>query len=105
MSRGIRRQSCALFYEKRVETFAGLGKELRHLDADAGVRILGRYLRRPCYAFVTRFVGSYTVMVYERNEKIPTPGKRIISKEFATAEELERFLHGIVPARFEAYVY
>lgn len=96
----------ALFYEKRIRSFAGLRREVRHLDSDAGIRVVGSYLKRRCFAFVTRFVGRYTVMVYERTgRKSPAVGKRVLSREFESAEELEEFLQGITQRGVDAYVY
>ena len=106
MSRRVPARVLALFYEKRVGSFAGLQRELRRLDSDAGVRIAGSYLKRPCFAFVTRFVGSYTVMVYERRgRRAPAVGKRILSREFGSPEELEGLLRKIAAKKVEAYVY
>ena len=96
----------ALFYEKRIRSFAGLKREVRRLDSDAGIRVVGSYRRHRCFAFVTRFVGRYTVMVYERTgRKAPAVGKRVLSKEFESPEELEEFLQRITQKGVDAYVY
>jgi hypothetical protein len=95
-----------LFYEKKVRSFAGLKREVRRLDSDAGIRVAGSYRRRRCFVFVTRFVGRYTVMVYERTgREAPAVGKRVLSREFASPEELEEFLQGITEKGVDAYVY
>ena len=95
-----------MFYEKRVRSFAELKREARRLDSDAGIRIAGYYLKRRCFAFVTRFVDRYTVMVYERTgRKAPAAGKRFLSREFESPEELEEFLQRITQKRVDAYVY
>lgn len=95
-----------MFYEKRIRSFAGLGREIRRLDSDAGIRVVGSYMRRPCFAFVTRFVGRYTVMVYERTgRRAPAVGKRILSREFESPEELDEFLGRVTQKRIDAYVY
>jgi hypothetical protein len=95
-----------LFYEKRVRSFAGLKRELRRLDSDAGIRIAGHFLKHPCFAFVTRFVGNYTVLVCERKgRKTPAVGKRVLSKEFGSPEELEDFLQRITEKGVDAYAY
>ena len=76
------------------------------MDSDAGIRVVGSYLKRRCFAFVTRFVGRYTVMIYERTgRKSPAVGKRVFSREFESAEELEEFLQGITQRGVDAYVY
>jgi hypothetical protein len=55
---------------------------------------------------VTRSVGKYTVMVYERRgRKVPSVGKRILSREFESPEELAEFLHEITTKGVDAYVY
>ena len=96
----------ALFYEKKVRSFAELKREVRRLDSDAGIRIAGYYLKHRCFAFVTRFVGRYTVMVYERTGRgAPAAGKRVLSREFESPEELEEFLRRITQKRVDAYVY
>ena len=95
-----------MFYEKRVRSFAGLKREVRRLDSDAGIRIVGYYLKRRCFAFVTRFVTRYTVMVYERTgRKALAVGKRVLSREFESPEELEEFLQRITQKKVDAYVY
>ena len=106
MNRREPAQERALFYERRVRTFAGLQRELRRLDSDAGIRVEGRYLRRSCLVFVTRFVGRYTVMVYEsKGSKRPTVGKRVLSRDYESPEELEVLLRNITRERVEAYLY
>ena len=76
------------------------------MDSDAGIRIAGHYLNRRCFAFVTRFVSRYTVMVYERTgRRAPAVGKRILSREFESPEELEEFLQRITQKKVDAYVY
>jgi hypothetical protein len=96
----------ALLYERRVRSFAGLKREARRLDSDAGIRVVGSYLKRRCFAFVTRSIGKYTIMVYERRgRKIPSVGKRILSREFESPEELEEFLQRITTNGVDAYVY
>jgi hypothetical protein len=95
-----------LFYEKRIRSFAGLRREVRRLDSDAGIRVVGSYLKHRCFAFVTRFVGRYTVMVYERtSHKASAVGKRVLSKEFESPKELEEFLHRLTQKGVDAYLY
>lgn len=95
-----------MFYERRVRSFAKLKREALRLDSDAGIRVVGSHLDRPCFAFVTRFVGTYTVLVYERKgRKAPSVGKRIFSKEFETTKKLEEFLQRLTQGGVDAYVY
>ena len=106
MNRQIPVPVLAVFYEKRVRTFAELKKEVRRLDSDAGIRVSGSYRRQPCFAFVTRFVGSYTVMVYERGHgKEPAVGKRLFARDFGSPEKLDGFLQTISPRKVRASVY
>ncbi len=96
-----------MFYERRIGSFPVLERELQHLDSDAGIRALGTFEDRPCFIFVTRFVGMYTAMVYERGgtKKTPTVGKRILAKEFGSRGEVATFLKAIMPRKVEAYLY
>ncbi len=96
----------ALFYEKRIRSFNNLMSELRRLDSDSGVRIVGSYRKRKCVAFVTGSGGVYTVMIYERKgRKAPALGVRILSKEFKSVDDLRAFLGQIGQEEMDAYVY
>jgi hypothetical protein len=96
----------ALFYEKRIRSFNNLMSELRRLDSDSGVRIVGAYQKRKCFAFITRSGGVYTVMIYERKgNKKPALGARILSKEINSVDDLRQFLGNIGEKEIDAYVY
>ena len=97
----------AMFYEKRIRSFSVLERELRHLDSDAGVRVVGTFRNRPCFAFVTRFEGIYTTMIHVRGGSTAAPrvGRRILAREFESREELAKFLKALMPRRVEAYLY
>lgn len=96
----------ALFYEKRIQSFDKLMREIRHLDSDSGVRVVGTYLDRDCFAFLTRSAGTYTVMIYQRRgRRKPVVGARILSRDFASVDELRRFLEQIMKGEVDAYVY
>lgn len=96
-----------MFYEKKIAAFSALERELSRLDSDAGIRIKVTFRDRPCFAFITKFVGRYTAMIYERSgtAKAPTVGERVLATEFASLNELGRFLKGIIPKSVEAYLY
>jgi len=95
-----------MFYERRIRSFDGLMSEIRRLDSDSGVRVAGKYLKKYCFVFLTRFVGTYTVLVFERKGgKRPPLGARILSREFESAEALEVFLRQITGKEVEGYVY
>ena len=96
----------ALFYEKRIRSFNNLMSELRRLDYDSGVRIIGSFHKRKCFAFVTRSGDVYTVMIYERKgRKTPALGARILSREVKSVDHLREFLEQIGQEEMEAYVY
>ena len=96
----------ALFYEKRVRSFYKLMSEMRRLDSDSGVRIVGSYQKRKCFAFVTRSGGVYTVMIYERKgRKTPALGARILSREVKSEDDLRELLGQIGRKEMDAYVY
>lgn len=95
-----------MFYERRIESLSGIIKEARTMDADAGIRISGRYGGRRCYAFVTRFGRRYTVMVYARKAGAKDGvGPRLDSEEMEGPEKLRPFLKRIVSDRVEAFAY
>ncbi|MDA4125419.1 MAG: hypothetical protein OK438_08260 [Thaumarchaeota archaeon] len=95
-----------MFFEKRVRSFEKLMEVIRHLDSDSGVRVVGSYLRKACFAFLTRSAGTYTVMVYERRGgRAPEPGARLLSREFESLDELGKFLRKMTPKGMDAYVY
>jgi hypothetical protein len=96
----------ALFYEKKVRAFDKLVLELRHLDSDSGVRIVGSYDKRKCFVFITRSGGVYTVMIYERKgRKAPALGARILSREIKSVDDLREFLGQLGLKEMDAYVY
>ncbi len=95
-----------LLYEKRIRSFDKLMSELRRLDSDSGVRVVGSYLKRECFAFLTRSGGVYTVMVYERKGlKAPALGARILSREFRSVDKLRGFLRQVAQKETDAYIY
>lgn len=99
-------QMRALFYEKRIKSFGRLMREILRLDSDSGVRIVGSYANKSCFAFLTRFAGTYTVMVYQRRgRKAPSVGTRILSRDFNSVDELGRFLAQIAKKGVDAYIY
>lgn len=96
----------ATFYEKKVRSFEGLIREIRHLDSDSGVRVIGSYHKRDCFAFLTRSGGTTTVMVYvRRGHKVPRLGARILTSEFKSVRDLESLLKRITEKGVDAYVY
>ena len=95
-----------LFYERRIGSLSAVMKEAETMDADAGIRVVGRFGGRRCYAFVSRFGPRYTVMVYERRSgRKDGLGKRLATEEVAGTDQLKGFLKGIVTGKVEAYAY
>lgn len=98
-----------LFYEKSVDSFAKLMKEVSLLDLDSGIRTFGDYDgREGQFVFVTRSPhDSYTLMVFEKAHGggKPVPGKRLLVKEFRTKEELGEFMKGLLSRPVKAFVY
>jgi hypothetical protein len=95
-----------LFYERRIGSLAAVAREAETMDADAGIRIAGRFAGRGCYAFVSRFGQRYTVMVYEKKAGSGHRlGRRLASEELESVEALKVFLRRITSGRFEAFAY
>jgi hypothetical protein len=92
-----------LFYERAIGTFGELVNEAATMDADAGLRILGRYNGRPCFAFVTRFGSRYTVIICSRLRA--GPGRPLASEEANGVEELKSVLKKVVHGRVSAFAY
>lgn len=94
-----------MFYEREVTSFSELVENLRVLDQDAGVRLLGRSGRKPFLVFVTRFGKRYTMMTYAMRRRSGSPGKRLEASEFGSVGELEEALKNLVHGPIKAWVY
>lgn len=98
-----------LFFEKSVNSFSKLMREVDLLDLDSGIRAFGDYNgRKMQLVFVTRSLhDTYTLMVFERkaNRKNPIPGKRLLVKEFSNKEELSQFMRPLLSKPVKAFVY
>jgi hypothetical protein len=95
-----------LLYEKQVASFSRLMTEIKRLDSDAGVRLMGTLKGRRCFVFVTKSLGGYTAIVCAiRNAANPIPGERLLSKQFTRTKELEAFLLSLTGGHVQAYVY
>ena len=94
-----------LIYERRLGSLRALMIEAKNMDADAGLRVLGRYDARNCYVFVTRFGNRYTAMVYERLPgRKKTLGRRLAVMDYELTE-LRSFLGKLTSGRFTAFSY
>lgn len=95
-----------LFYERQIDSFTRLMREVRMLDSDAGIRLLGTYKGKSCLVFISRSAGGYAAIVCSvRRISKPFPGRRILAVEFNRVRELEEFLKGLADKRLQAYVY
>ena len=98
-----------LFYEKKVDSFANLMKEVDLLDLDSGIRTFGDYKgKKGQFVFVTRSPhDSYTLMVYKKKAGAgtPVPGERLLVKEFERKEELEELMRALPSKPVRAFVY
>ena len=96
-----------MVYERRVKSMSELFEELRDLEADEGVRILGEGEGRKKLVFVTRLSGRYSLGISDaeaRNGKW-VPGKKMSFREFSDQRMLREFLAGLVTKPLTAYVY
>ena len=96
-----------MLYEKKINSFPKVIGELSTLDPDAGIRSTGRFNSRKCFVFVTKSVNVYTVALYSMKsvKKESLPDKRLLVKEFASLQELEKFLSGVVTRPVKAFAY
>lgn len=94
-----------MFYERRIGSLAAVVKEAETMDADAGIRMSGRYAGRRCYAFVSRFGDRFMVMVYERRDgRRGVLGRRLASED-VESEGLKVLLGKIASGKVEAFAY
>ena len=98
-----------MFFEKSVNSFPKLMKEVDLLDLDSGIRTFGDYKdRKRQFVFVTRSPhDSYTLMVYEKKPSGSgyAAGKRLLVKEFQKKEDLGEFMRVILSRPVSAFVY
>lgn len=96
-----------MFYEKRIGSFPQLMREIRRLDSDAGIRAICSYDGRRCYLFLTKSIDGYVVMIHAvaGTSSRPTPGDRLLVKEFPRSSEVEKFLQTVIRGRLEAFAY
>ena len=96
-----------LLYEKKINSLPKVMEELSTLDPDAGVRSTGRFGSRKCFVFVTKSLDVYTVALYSMKsvKKQSLPDRQLLIKEFASLQELEKFLSGVVAKPVRAFAY
>ena len=98
-----------LFFEKSVDSFPELLKEVDLLDLDSGIRTFGDYKgRKRQFVFVTRSPhDTYTLMVYEKKRSGGgyEAGNRLLVKEFRKKEDLGEFMRSLLSKPLKAFVY
>jgi len=97
-----------LVYEKRLNTKAELGEELRTLDFDAGIRVLGTYEGVPCFIFITKAGESFIAAVYARKRSASgseVPERRLMLKDYKEIGSLMGFVEERATEPLEAYSY
>jgi hypothetical protein len=96
-----------LIYEKKLNSFADITRELSILDLDAGIRAVGKYKAKKCFVFVTRSANGFTSLIYSVKtlKKEALPDKRLLAKEFPDLKSTEEFLAEVVvkPVKASAY--
>lgn len=93
-------------YEKHVGSFSSLMSEVRRLDSDAGVRLLGSFKGRRCLIFLTRSVDGYVLILCAASRgKRPLPGRRLAAEHFDNASQVQVFLKEATRGHVDAFVY
>ena len=93
-------------YEKHVDSFSRLMSEVRRLDSDAGVRLLGSFKGRRCLIFLTRSVDGYVLILCAASGgENPLPGRRLGAEHFDNLSQVEAFLKDATKGHTNAFVY
>ena len=96
-----------MIYEKKLNSFPEIIRELTILDLDAGIRAVGKYKSKKCYVFITRSANGFTSLVYsiKSSGKESLPDKRLLAKEFGDVKGAEAFLEEVVAKPVKASAY
>jgi hypothetical protein len=96
-----------LIYEKKLNSFPEIMRELSILDLDAGIRAMGKYKAKKCFVFITRSANGFTSLVYsiKSSKKESLPDKRLLAKELPDLKSAEEFLAEIVVKPVKASSY
>lgn len=96
-----------MIYEKKLNSFPEIVRELGILDLDAGIRAVGKYKSKKCYVFITRSANGFTSLVYsiKSSGKESLPDKRLLAKEFDNVQAAEAFLEEVVAKPVKASAY
>lgn len=93
-------------YEKHVGSFSTLMSEVRRLDSDAGVRLLGSFNGRRCLIFLTRSVDGYVLIVCAASSGgRPLPGRRLGAEHFSNLSQVRAFLKKVTRGHTDAFIY
>jgi hypothetical protein len=95
-----------MFYERKVDSFQRLMKEVSQLDSDAGIRLFATFEGKKCFVFVSKSINGYAIMVYSvsRTAK-PAPSRRLWSGELEGPGEVGSFLKSVIRGQVQAFVY
>jgi hypothetical protein len=96
-----------LIYEKKLDSFPEIVRELTILDLDAGIRAVGKYKSKKCFVFITRSANGFTSLLYSIKSagKESLPDKRLLAKEFVDVKSAEAFLEEVVAKPVKASAY
>lgn len=96
-----------MIYEKKLNSFSEIVRELGIMDLDAGIRAVGKYKSKKCYVFVTRSANGFTSLLYsiKSSKKESLPDKRLLAKEFPDLKTTEEFLAEVVAKPVKASAY
>jgi hypothetical protein len=97
-----------LVYEKRLSTLSELAEELQTLDFDGGIRVQGSCGGEPCFIFITKSGGVFTMALYSGKKGTSgsdIPDRRLMLKEYMEIGPLMKFLEGEALDPLEAYSY
>lgn len=96
-----------MIYEKKLNSFTEIVRELSILDLDAGIRAMGKYKGKRCFVFITRSASGFTSLVYSIRsaKKESLPDRRLLAKEFPDLKSAEEFLAEMVVKPVKAFAY
>lgn len=96
-----------MMHEEEITSFDELLREIKMLDADAGIRIETKYNGANSYIFLTRSGAGYALAIYDTVVKgnLRIPGERVLFKRFSSSEEVERFLSELLNSSYRSFKY
>ena len=97
-----------MVYEKKLESFEELKRELKMLDMDGGIRIDGEYDGIRCFIFLTTSTMGHSVAIYTKkhgSKDSEVPDRQLLIKKYGDEGELIKFLRKVTNKHMEAYSY